>query len=312
MSLQSSRQNGSSVLAVSPLLQQEARAAANRWLVHFTPLTDPTERLDAEDCRQRLEQLPALREDGTRALATLEHDAGPEDAELLQTVKDAIASLAALEQDLRLRLSAVAPADPEAAPNLAAVRTRLAEVAARREVAETIGQIAPATDAPLVLPVSTGNWIAALFPGVFAFAWLSFTTFHAVFMIGGFMHAVGLWALALLAFYSIFYLAGFGMAWAALCAAANETLTLQRDEAIATRKLLGWSWHRRCTLGHESRAYLAMPRTSSRSGNFSREVALSGTDRELRFGSAAPAFEQERLVRRINAYLGVGEVTTRR
>lgn len=312
MSLQTGRQNGAPVLAVSPLLQQEARAAANRWLVRFTPLTDPTERLDADDCRERLTQVPALREEGARVLSTLEHDAAPEDAELLQTLRDAVASLGQVEQELRLRLTALAPADPEAAPDLAAVRTRLAEVAARREVAETIGQIPVPAETQLELPISRGSWVVALFPGVFAFAWLSFTTFHAVFMIGGLMRAVGLWALALLAFYSIFYLAGFAMAWTALCTASNETLTLQRGEATVTRTLFGCSWRRRCTLGHETRAYLAMPNTSGKSGTPSREVALSGTDRELRFGSAATAVEQERLVRRINAYLGVGEVAARR
>src|SRR5690242_2135559 len=118
MSMEAHSTDSGSVLETSPLLLREERDAANRWLVRFAPLLDPPETLDADVCRQRLAMVPALRAEGERALAALQAHAAPEDVELLATLRQAAGQLDGLADGLKRRLGALAPHDPEAAPDL--------------------------------------------------------------------------------------------------------------------------------------------------------------------------------------------------
>jgi hypothetical protein len=108
---------------------------AYHWLARFAPLLEEIEGAGAEDCRRCLQQVPALRADGQPLLAELERLAPPAEGTLVATLRDALRELDGLEKDYRQRLGLLAPGDPAGEVDLAPLRARLAEAAARREVA---------------------------------------------------------------------------------------------------------------------------------------------------------------------------------
>jgi hypothetical protein len=287
---------------LSPTLLREARAGAHRWLTRFAPLLDEAGSLSAQECRSRLDQVPELRSGGESVRSALQAQAIREDATLLDTLADALRELDGLENDLRERLGLVAPGDVASRVDLDRVRAKLAEAAARRELEEATGSSLGAP-ARLELNASPANMAGALFMGVFSFGWLSFTTFHAMLMIGGAAMAFGWFALALLGFYAIFFLAGFGMAAAAVRAGSSEELELEGQDLTLRRKFLLWSREHRFRLGKESRAYRAEP-SMRQQGSPAMEVSIQDANgKEIRFGSNCPAMRQEQLVTRINEYL---------
>jgi hypothetical protein len=291
---------------LSPLLHREAKEAANGWLARFSPLLDPSTELGAEDCRGRLEQVPELRAEGEAALKRLEAQATQADRTLLLTVRDALRELEHLENEMRRRLGLLAPGDPAGAVDLTDLRERLAEAAARRELEETTGS-SLATPGHLEVKVSPGSLPGALFMGIFSLGWLSFTTLHADFMIGGMMQAFGPLALAMLLFYAIFWAVGIGMGYAAIMAGSQENLTLDGRELTLHRRFLSWTWEKKHTLGKESRAYVTEAAVRQ-NGSAAKEVLIQDQEgRDIRLAHGRPAFEQERLVAHINEHLvGVG------
>lgn len=139
--------------------------------------------------------------------------------------------------------------------------------------------------------------------GLFSAGWLTFTTLHALVMIRGTSQIFGFGALFLLLFYGIFWAVGLGMAWAAVMAASQETLTLEGDQITLTRRLMAWRWTRRFTVRRDSRAVL-LPANVRQSGSNAMEVALyDGEGKEVRFASGRPLLEQEKLVERLNTHL---------
>ena len=293
------------------MLVREARDGANRWLARFAPLLDDREHSSADECRRRLDLIDELRTEGDPALSTLEARAEGEDAALLTTLRDAVGQIDGLEADLKRRLGLLAPGDPEGLVDLDALRARLAEAAARRELGAPplLGTAAPAR---LDLPLSAPNWAAGGFMGIFSLGWLSFTTFHAFLMIGGIASTgIGWGALALLPFYGIFWAVGLGMAATALQSASSESLTLEGDTLVVRRRLGPWTRERRTTLGPDSRAYLTSPGVfASRSGPdraaVAPEIAVQDAQgREVRFGRGCPPHQQEQVIARLNQHLGV-------
>ena len=286
--------------AHSPLLNRDARDAASRWLARFAPLLGGLDELGAEECRHRLAGLPELRAEGEQALSLLEQHATTADVSLLTTLRDAVREVAGHETDVRRRLARLAPGDPAGEVDLAAIQERLAEVAARREVGTWAGS--SVEGARLELKTSPANWGAAGMLGIFSLGWNAFTTVHAVLFIGGFMQAIGLFALAFLLFYAMFWAVGFGMAWAAFRAACKEQIVLQGTELTMNRRLFGLSWDRKYAVNRASRALL-VEATVRQQGSTARDVAVYDAEgREVRVASGRPLHEQDRLVARLNEY----------
>lgn len=288
---------------LSPTQRREAVQEANAWLSRFAPLLEDLDHLGAEQCRARLQQVPSLRSDGDQVLLRLRQHACQTDLPLLTTLQESIRELEGQESDLRRRLALLEPGDPQGEVDLSELRERLAEAAARREVAAVAGPWTGSATS-LELQTSPPNWGGALFMGVFSFGWLSFTTVHAIFMIGGMSHAFGWMALALLGFYAIFWLAGIGMAWGAILAASREHLAVAGRQLTITRKFLAWTWSKRYSVSSNSRAYVKA--SSTRSSNSSSTLQAAFTDaegREVGFASGRPEPELERLVSRLNDYL---------
>lgn len=287
---------------LSSTRRQEAVQQANSWLARFAPLLDDADQLNAESCRARLHQVPALRAEGDQVLLRLQEHACQTDAPLLTTLRDAVRELDGQEAGLRRRLALLEPGDPQGAVDLNDLRTRLAEVAARREVAEVSGTYSGSTS--LELHTSPANWGSAIFMGIFSFGWLSFTTVHAIFMIGGMSHAFGWMALFMLGFYAIFWAAGLAMAWGAILSASREHLKADGSQVTLTRSFLGWTWSKHYPVSAESRAYVKQSGSRSSDSGPSYQAAFTTSEgREITFASGRPMPELERLTSRLNDYL---------
>jgi hypothetical protein len=290
----------------SPLLNREARAGVERWLARFSPYLDSLESLPGEDCRKRLEELPALRADGQMALERLDQQAAQADAPLVETMRSALAELDNLEGDLRTRLGYLQPGDPEGRVDLEQIQAKLAATAARREVSSW-SPTDTLLEGRLQLETSPPNWGAAIGLLIFSLGWNSFTTIHAVLFIGGFMRVIGLFALFFLLFYSMFWAVGLAMAWGAYLSACREQIVLDGRKLTLTRKLLGMELKREYTLMEGARARLIDPMMKSKNGSTSgsgKDLALlDERGKEIRFASGRTILEQERLMRRLNEYL---------
>lgn len=291
---------------LSPLLNREAREAANGWLSRLSPLLDRAAPSQVEQCRKRVALVEALRPDGEQALMRMQQQAAQKDATLLQTLRDALAELDGIESDLRRRLAALSPGDPEGEVDLESMRAKLAEAAARREVASVAGPLGVQSSGswqPLTLATSEPAWGAALVTGLFSMGWLAFTTFHATLMIGGMFRAVGFGALALLLFYAMFWAVGLGMAWSAIRSASHEEVTLNGREMTIRRWLGAFRKENRHTLGPESNVYVNIPSVRG-TGIPATELAIrDGQGKQVRFGGGCPAGEQPVLRDKINTYL---------
>ena len=287
-------------VASSPLLNRSARETASRWLAQFAPLLGDLDELGAAECRARLEGLPGLRAEGAQALSHLEVHATVADVPLLTTLRDALRELEAHEADLRRRLARLAPGDPGGEVDLAAIQERLAEAAARREVASWASSAKDG--ARLELKTSPANWAAAGMLALFSLGWNAFTTIHAVLFIGGFMQAIGLFALAFLLFYAIFWAVGIGMAYGAFRAASQEQLVLEGSMLTMNRRLFRFSWDRTYRVARSSKAVL-VDASVRQQGSAARDVAVYDAEgKEVRVASGRPLHEQERLANRLNEY----------
>lgn len=276
------------------------------WLARFAPLLDDAahaDQLDVAEVRARLETLAELDREGGEIERALREQAGPDERTLLDTFQTARAEAGAIEGDFRRRLGSLAPGDPASRVNLDRLRTRLAEVQARREVEEWTGPTADEPGAELMIHTSPPQWAGAGFLGLFGLGWTSFTTFHAVMMIGGMWQAFGWPALFMLLFYSIFFAVGFGMLAGAAAAAADEWLVLNGRDVTIQRRIGPVRWLRRHRLGEAATARL-VDRNLRQEGSTATEVALMDRDgKEVRFAANAPTYRQEELVKQLKTYL---------
>lgn len=286
------------------LTREKARADAHRWLARFAPLLEDPERLDAAACRRRLDRIASLRDEGEAIVSGLELHRGHEEEELLQTVQQALPQLPGMQADLQRRLGVLAPGDPAGMVDLDALRTKMAEAAARREVEQLVPSAV--TGETLEETTSPANLGAALFAGLFGFGILSFITVHAVLMIGGLSRAIGGFALFLLGFYAIFFGAAGTILYGAFRMACRETILLTGHRLTLRRDFLGLSRETVYPLGADSEAYVTRANTQfgNNRGVHGTEVAiLDERGREVRFATGRSDGEQRRLVTRINDYL---------
>ncbi len=270
-----------------PTSRLSVRSNAERWLTRFAPLLETPLASHPE----ALSELKVLIKEGEKLVPELSAWATEEDQVLLNTLRDALAHVKTTEESLRPRLA-------EKKLNLVELRAKLAEASARQELGETM--LVPKE---LDLLLTSGNLAVAAGTGFFALFWNGFTLVHATFMIGGMWKAFGPVALLLLAFYSLFFGAGFVMAKTAVDAASKEELLL-RGRTLTIRKTLGlWVREKVIKLGPRSRAGLVLPLVRN---NGSRAMALSINDAQERshqFGISAPEHLKSEYIKQLNAAL---------
>lgn len=223
--------------------EEEARDAIRAWVARFAPLLlDPP--VGEQEIRERLRLVESLRNEIPSVERAKSQLLTMEDNALVRTFNQARDQIVALERDLRRRLAAASPGDPESEPPLDVLQDRLAETAARIEM----GVDAFRSQEPLDIVTSPANWGAGAGLLIFGLGWNAFTTFHAALMIGGMWQAFGPGALAILLFYAIFWSIGFGMLWGAFVAAAAERIRIKGNELEVERKLGPFQWTRKYKL----------------------------------------------------------------
>ena len=283
---------------------ERARERAQAWVARFAPLVMEDEVLSERQIRSRLTLVQTLEGEAGEVRRSLQELGDDSDNELQSTLNRATDQLPSLEEGLRSQLGLVRPGDPASLADLNALNDRLAERTARQEMG------LKASELPEVLDVKTSppNWAAAGGLSVFAFAWLSFTTFHAVMMIGGMMQVFGLWSLALLGFYSLFFGAGFMMVAGAVQAASAESISLDQRKLTVTRKMGRWVRSKTYTLPAAAKASIGRTTTpavgSNRKNGVTPAVIVADVDgKQVSFGTGQSPDARRDLMNRVNAYL---------
>jgi hypothetical protein len=280
-----------------PHLLDEARA----WVSRFAPLVMEEGFLPLEDAKRKLRLVEELQWEAPRLQQGLSGYNGAEYCDLCTTFQRASTQLESLENDLRQQIARLSPGDPDGMADLATLRDRLDERMAKQEMG-----VSTHTLGPMQERISHGSVGTAAGLGVFALAMLSFTTFHAIFMIGGMWKAFGPLALLLLGFYSVFFYAAFSMGKNALNLASDEEIQLV-DRTLVVRKVFAGRMRERAyRLGAESRAEMsgAVPQWQSGSNPLQpMAVVHDAQGRKIVLGVGASLQERERLVERINGYL---------
>lgn len=257
------------------------------------------ESLGVSDIRRNLATIESLRISGA---ILKEDDLESADPELVETFRQAHGQLESLDNDLRIRLGRLAPGDPASLADLDALQERLAHRQARQELG-----IATEEEVPSILSLKTGSrsWGGAVGLGTFGIAWTSFTIFHAIMMIGGMTKSIGWGVLGLLGFYSIFFLVGFAMLYAALLALCDESVRIDGLVMTIHRKLGKLDIKRRVHLMPGEQARVG-PISSTKNNDAGPSVAILFVDKlgkEVSIGQNLAPKQRERLAEQINAYL---------
>ena len=285
--------------------EQESYSKANAWVAKFAPLVMDEGFLTETELQHRLAVINELKIEAPLVQVGISNPTSDEGRELSNTVHSALGQLGSIEEDIRRQLSKVAPGNPDGRVDLDALQERLDVRAARQEVGLPTGQVIPAV---LTERTSAGNIPAAIGAFIFGSGWTGFTAFHAYFMIGGLIKAIGFAALLLLLFYAIFFAVGFAMFAAAFASASTETLEINGLSMTITQKFGPFVRTRRATLTPKTRAEVAVPQTSQFTQNrrtFSESVVIQDEKgKQFSFGTSMPAGMRDELVSRINAYIG--------
>lgn len=286
---------------------EQVRDEANAWVARFAPLVMNSEVLTESEVRERIQDSQRLQAEG-KALRSRLSEIAETDSDLIRTFESAIGQLDSIESDYRKQLAMLKPGDPDGIANLEAVNEKLAERMARQEVGLQTNATIPDI---LEMKVSPGNKAAAIGLGVFGLGWNAFTAFHATLMIGGMYQAFGLAALAMLAFYAIFFFAGIGMWIAAYNAGASEHVRLEGRELTVTKTLGPFRKDRTYKLGPDSTAEIAEMQIAQVSSNQTSKkptpvVQLHDADgNAIGLGATSTDTQRRQTRDKINAYLKV-------
>lgn len=284
--------------------REQAIDEAQAWVARFAPLVLQNAPLNEPEVRQRMNVIHQLRGTGAALRDRLRSVGGPNEVELTSTMAAAVDQLDSVEDDLRRRLAAVAPGDPDGIVNLDLLRDKLAERAAQAEAGmmSTLAQ-----PDQLELEITKGNKAGAVGTGLFALFWNGFTLVHAAFMITGMFMAFGWVALFLLLFYAIFFGAGAAITMAAINTASTESVSLDGLDLTVNRKFGKWVRTKKYRLGARARAEVGMTTAGVRSGNRSRhQPAILLPDEhgnQITLGQHGTDIQRTTAVQKINDYL---------
>jgi hypothetical protein len=281
----------------------EATVRANAWVARFAPLVMDGGILTEAHLRERLRIVDELRSEASEVRRRLGGDEAH--AALVRTVDRAMDQLGPIESELRMALGRLAPGDAAGRADLDLLDMKLAEREAREEMGLAQGPVIPER---LEMDTSPGNIPAAIGLGIFGTGWTAFTAVHATFMIGGMAQAFGVLALGLLAFYAIFFAAGFGMLIGATNTAADESIELDGRKLTVWRTLGGWRRSKTYILDPLCEAEITtLPVEGTSTGNhksFQPHVVLTDErGRPVHIATGTTAAQRQRVRDQINAYL---------
>jgi hypothetical protein len=293
------------VEGLSYLSPQDLKHEVQAWLASFAPLVMSGEAPTEEQVMKRLGLILDLRQRGGQLRLRL-GDLGYEEQELATTFRRAVEQLPSLEEDTRRLLGLLKPGDPRGLPDLDQLRARLDDREARQELGAPTHPFLGENDA-LVEDGSPSQPLQAVAQLAMSAGVLAFTTVHAVLMIGGMYAAFGPLALLLLAFYSIFFMAGMSLGASAITTGAKETITLHGRNLTIRRELGPIDTQKTVTLGPKSLPSIGRPQAfrSVKQGEMPQTALLMTDDqgREVSFGAGMTHEAKTVLRDRIIAYL---------
>jgi len=275
---------------------------ADRWLAIFAPMLEFDQAGTAKEMERRIKLLRQLRSNSAEVQRALSSSEEVGAADRLDVVTKATQQLDSIEDEYQKRLAVEQPGHALSMANLDALKDKLAENAARMEVGADI--LTP-FEGHLEIETAKGSLAAAAGVGIFATGWLSFTTLHAVLMIGGMARAIGWGALALLAFYAIFYFAGFAMAYGAFIAGSNETVSIDGTRLVWLRKWGPIRMRREYELDATQRAQIGKAQLGNSNNKAGTAVVqlVDAAGKTINIGAGSNLQQLQKIQQQLNGYL---------
>lgn len=280
----------------------DALENADRWLAIFAPMLEFDQAGTAKEMERRIKLLRQLRSNSPEIQRDLSSSDELGAADRLDVVTKATQQLDSIEDEYQKRLAVEQPGHALSMANLDALKDKLAENAARMEVgAENLSPF----EGHLEVETAKGSLAAAAGVGIFATGWLSFTTLHAVLMIGGMARAIGWGALALLAFYAIFYFAGFAMAYGAFIAGSNETVSIDGTRLVWLRKWGPIRMRREYELDPTQRAQIGKAQLGNSNNKAGTAVVqlVDAAGKTINIGAGSNLQQLQKIQQQLNGYL---------
>lgn len=275
---------------------------ADRWLAIFAPMLEFDQAGTAKEMERRIKLLRQLRSNSAEVQRALSSSDEVGAADRLDVVTKATQQLDSIEDEYQKRLAVEQPGHALSMANLDALKDKLAENAARMEVgAENLTPF----EGHLEIETAKGSLAAAAGVGIFATGWLSFTTLHAVLMISGMARAIGWGALALLAFYAIFYFAGFAMAYGAFIAGSNETVSIDGTRLVWLRKWGPIRMRREYELDATQRAQIGKAQLGNSNNKAGTAVVqlVDAAGKTINIGAGSNLQQLQKIQQQLNGYL---------
>lgn len=275
---------------------------ADRWLAIFAPMLEFDQAGTAKEMERRIKLLRQLRSNSAEVQRALSSSEEVGAADRLDVVTKATQQLDSIEDEYQKRLAVEQPGHALSMANLDALKDKLAENAARMEVGADI--LTP-FEGHLEIETAKGSLAAAAGVGIFATGWLSFTTLHAVLMVGGMARAIGWGALALLAFYAIFYFAGFAMAYGAFIAGSNETVLIDGTRLVWLRKWGPIRMRREYELDATQRAQIGKAQLGNSNNKAGTAVVqlVDAAGKTINIGAGSNLQQLQKIQQQLNGYL---------
>ena len=275
---------------------------ADRWLAIFAPMLEFDQAGTAKEMERRIKLLRQLRSNSAEVQRALSSSEEVGAADRLDVVTKATQQLDSIEDEYQKRLAVEQPGHALSMANLDALKEKLAENAARMEVGADI--LTP-FEGHLEIETAKGSLAAAAGVGIFATGWLSFTTLHAVLMVGGMARAIGWGALALLAFYAIFYFAGFAMAYGAFIAGSNETVSIDGTRLVWLRKWGPIRMRREYELDATQRAQIGKAQLGNSNNKAGTAVVqlVDAAGKTINIGAGSNLQQLQKIQQQLNGYL---------
>jgi len=277
---------------------------ARQWLAEFSGLLNVDDGASEEVLRRAVATAERLAVSGPELRSSMPYLTV--DSAIVDTLDKAVQQIPSVAEELRRRLARHTGQPLATDLDLDALRERLSEREARLELGVPTEEEVPVR---LDLPPTDPNYVAAGFTLLFGLGWTSFTTFHAVMMIGGLSQMIGFGALFLLLFYSIFFAVGFGMLYTAYTSMRKEAVSFEGRQMTVTHTIFGRTTTRVYDLGPDAIAEFAVPvmfTQNQSNGNRTNAQCISITDatgKKRRFMASIDADQLSKQIGRINSYL---------
>ena len=264
------------------------------WVTQFADLLMQDDRLDETELRERLANIHHAKQKGGLLSTKTGSLRGPDHADLVGTLENAVSRLDTMELDTQLALDRLGlPLDKMAEPATEPLEVGSAEFDSLGGVLDEL--------------VAKPSWSKAMSMGFFALFWNGFVYVHMFFMMSGFIGSFGWAGLLLILFYIPFIGVGAAMATGAFQAVTRKSVLISGRQITRIRKAFGMTWTKTWTLQKNSPVTMESPVwgvRNSKTKNQAEQITLRSIEgKKIHIGT--PIFNSDRdyLVAKIKSYL---------